>query len=277
MRKKRAWLLLAALTVLLVIRAVVNGQNVHTVSKMQRENITEILAQDSFSEKDYRTLLLQTGLGKTAVEDLKRQSESFTEDMLEFQEQYFAPVYCQSDVMFPTAREERLVDENGNPRTIRLAPVHDGDIVITRATHTMTWRHGHAAIITDAQAEQTLESVVFGEKSSFQMLEKWRGYPSVLVLRPKNRSAGEEAAQFAKTHLGDVDYSLFVGLKKKDKQEETAIDSTQCAHLVWQAYRAAGIDTDANGGWLVLPRDIANSPELELVQTFGFAVQNPYW
>ena len=276
MRKRNECLLLAVV-LFLGIRVFINERNAHVVSKVPQRDITTILAKDHFSEEDYHILLLQTGLGKTAVDDLRQKNDCFLEDMLEFQNQYFSPVHYRREFMFPTAREERLVYENGNPRTIKFAPVRDGDIIITRATHTMLWRHGHAAIVTDAQQEETLESVMLGQESSFQTLDKWRGYPSILILRAKNETVGRKAAEYAKEHLAAVDYNPFVGIKKKDKHNEELIDSTQCAHLVWQAYQAVGVNTDANDGWLVLPRDIANSTELEIVQIYGFLPRNPLW
>ena len=39
--------------------------------------------------------------------------------------------------------------------------------------------------------------------------------------------------------------------------------------LVWYAYRQFGLDLDGNGGALVLPFDLANSSQMELVQVFG--------
>ena len=40
--------------------------------------------------------------------------------------------------------------------------------------------------------------------------------------------------------------------------------------LVWYAYQKFGLDLDGNGGALVLPFDLANSSQMELVQVFGF-------
>ena len=63
-----------------------------------------------------------------------------------------------------------------------------------------------------------------------------------------------------------IPYSAFAGIfTAKD-----SIQKTQCAHLVWYAYRQFGLDLDGNGGALVLPFDLANSSQMELVQVFGF-------
>jgi len=47
--------------------------------------------------------------------------------------------------------------------------------------------------------------------------------------------------------------------------------STNCAHIVWAAYKSVGIDLDSNGGPFVLPSNIARSEELECLQVFGAA------
>lgn len=67
-----------------------------------------------------------------------------------------------------------------------------------------------------------------------------------------------------------MDYSPFVGVKKKDKQKMRKLIPPSARIWCGQAYRAAGIDLDSNGGWLVTPKDIAYSEELELVQAYGF-------
>lgn len=51
---------------------------------------------------------------------------------------------------------------------------------------------------------------------------------------------------------------------------EVTIKSTQCAHLVWHAYKQFGIDLDSDGGLLVTPFDIQNSEYLEVIQSYGY-------
>lgn len=40
-------------------------------------------------------------------------------------------------------------------------------------------------------------------------------------------------------------------------------------HLVWYAYKQFGLDLDADGSWLVTPRDIAKSDKLVVIEAFG--------
>ena len=51
---------------------------------------------------------------------------------------------------------------------------------------------------------------------------------------------------------------------------EDSFTRTQCAHLVWYAYRHFGVDLDSNGGLVVTPPEMANSPYVEVVQIYGF-------
>ena len=91
-----------------------------------------------------------------------------------------------------------------------------------------------------------------------------------MILRLKaDKESRQKIADYAKETLVGVDYSIFCGIFTK-KYEEGKPTKSQCAHLVWYAFKHFGIDIDSNGGAIVLPKDIANSDELELVQNFGF-------
>ena len=60
-------------------------------------------------------------------------------------------------------------------------------------------------------------------------------------------------------------YATFSG-----KKFQQPLKGTQCAHLVWYAYKNFGIDLDCNGGCVVKPQDMANSPYMQVVQIYGF-------
>jgi uncharacterized protein YycO len=215
-----------------------------------------------FSEEDYDILLRQTGLGRDAVNKIFSLSA-----LEEYQESFFAPPAYRCDSIGIVTNEERFYDEDGNLiKGFRISGVRDGDILITKATHSVGWRHGHAAIVIDAQKGKTVEAVLWGQPSMIQNLSKWQTYPTFIQLRFKDERISSEAAAFAKENLNNVDYGLFTGLITKYKDE---ISITQCAHLPWYAYMRFGYDFDSNGGWLVTPKDIANSEYLEVVQIYG--------
>ncbi len=91
-----------------------------------------------------------------------------------------------------------------------------------------------------------------------------------MVLRVKDSSADAEKVnqivEFAENNLLGVPYEGLAGLLTNKNE----IKKTQCAHIVWYAFKQFGIDLDSNGGLLVTPYDICNSEHLELVQVFGF-------
>jgi uncharacterized protein YycO len=66
-----------------------------------------------------------------------------------------------------------------------------------------------------------------------------------------------------------IPYRLTTGILYK-KYDENGLRYSQCAHFVWYAYKKFGIDLDSNGGAIVKPQDMALSPQVELVQAFGF-------
>ncbi len=267
--KRKNLIIISVLVAVFILRLILCELAAHTMPETERIDISELLLKENLSDEDYKVLLKQTGLGKSAVLDIKSSSDTFKEDILKYQEQNFEKVDYKCEYLFPVSNEEVLVTPDGESKTIMLPPVKNGDILITKATHTLGFRHGHSAIVLDAKNEITLESVVLGTKSAEQELDKWTKYPSLLILRHKNDKIAQSAVQFAKENLINVDYGLFAGILKKDKQHMKKIDSTQCAHLVWQAYYAAGEDVDKSG-WLVIPDDIAQNKSLEIVFSYGF-------
>ncbi|MGI6748665.1 MAG: hypothetical protein ACOX4V_10625 [Anaerovoracaceae bacterium] len=165
--------------------------------------------------------------------------------------------------------DERMRDENGQlVKGFEILDVRNGDIFITKGTHSLGWRHGHAAIVTDETKGETLEAICIGEKVVLQSIDKWRTYPSFIQLRLKDYNSIKTAkiAEYAKKELLGLPYGLFTGIpeKKPDK-----LKSTQCSHVVWYPYERFGYDLDSDGSWLVTPKDIANSEHLEIVQVYG--------
>lgn len=227
----------------------------------ERCDLAEIVEKSTLAEEDYAVIYAQTGLGKSAVQSL----ESL--DMLyDYQESYFGEIEYLCKANSPISCEERV--QNGK---ILLAPLEEGDILVTNASHVLSWRNGHAAIVTDAAEGKTLEAVVIGKNSKPQNVSKWEKYPNFTVLRLKCASR-EERAEIAKTaaeYLNDVPYNVFIGLYPMKYSSVSAVSGTQCAHLVWLAYAAYGYDIDSDGGLIVTPRDIAESDLFEVVQVYG--------
>ncbi len=234
-------------------------------------DISTLLEKENFSEDDYKELFYQTGLGKTAIDEILK-NENGTDEILRFQENFFRDnkVLCEQ-IGIITSQESIVNREGSLIYGFELAPYKNGYVLITKATHSLGWRHGHAAIITDAENDETLEAVILGSNTVLQNINKWRIYPSFMMLKLKDTSqeVPDEIAKFAKNNLNDIPYGLTVGLTESKNPDPENIHTTQCSHLVWYPFMRFGYDTDSDGSWLVTPKDIANSHLFEVVQIYG--------
>jgi len=90
-----------------------------------------------------------TGLGASAVHDFKQAG--VLESALEiFYRQKQEALHTKDEYLcFPTTKAEVLHDEEGSRRELVFPPVHAGDILITKSTETLLYRHGHAALVLD--------------------------------------------------------------------------------------------------------------------------------
>lgn len=238
---------------------------------------------DGLTTENYDLLFMQTGLGKAAVnqvyDDCNGNSASFINEMISYQDSFFTDQAYLCEKVGIITYEEKMVNAQGKRAMVHKIPsIMVGDILITKATHSIGFRHGHSAIVVDAEGHKTLESILLGYNSDYQSVDKWRGYPSFIQLRLKPGMAideniseeelGKLVGAFAEKYTYGIPYGLLSGLPIKSPLPEK-IKKTQCAHLVWYAYNNFGIDLDSDGSWLVTPKDIANSDKVEIVQIFG--------
>ena len=242
------------------------------VPQEPRENLTALLEQPTLSQKDYDRIYRQTGLSPAAVRELLDRGEPGRQQILETQKGlYETPeATCVSLIGGRFTCEDLLLDEEGERvRSVPLAPLRPGDLLLSFSTHTLGWRHGHAGLVLGP--DRVLEAVQIGSDSYQTKADHWRSYSNFLVLRVKDtaRKVGEEVAHFARRVLDKVPYSLLCGITtpKGAPVEETS--GVHCAYLPWYAWQEAGVDLDANGGRIVTVADLARSPELEVVQVYG--------
>ncbi|MGL4362544.1 MAG: hypothetical protein ACRCSG_04640 [Cellulosilyticaceae bacterium] len=230
-------------------------------------DLSNILNQSSFSEEDYSLLFEQTGLTKPIIDELYTK-QNFQSEILSHQYNYLNPKSpTKRSLNFITNMDEAY-DENGKPtKLFKLAPYHNGYIFLTKSTYTANWRHGHAALVVDEIRGKTLESLEPGTISIEQNASRWQYYPTFKMMRLKDtpKSTLNEIAQFAQDNLYDIPYNLLV-----PKKYSNHFKSTYCSYIVWQAFMAFGIDLDSTKGFWISPKDIANSPHLELLQIYGF-------
>lgn len=241
--------------------AVQHTKEIHWSPDYEQEDISALLYKAERTEEDYQKIYEQTGLTKLGVEGLIEQR--LYARILRIQESYFA-AYEKTRKHFAPFTYAEYIDG----RT-EFAVFEDGDILVTDAIFCSWFRYGHAALVVDAKEGQTLGAVEIGQKSAFNRVSQFKGYAKFLILRPKvSDEIKAQVVEYAKENLVGLPYQLTTGiLTAKDAD---SLLGTHCGHLVWYAYHRFGVDLDFNGGMLVTPQDLVNSPNVELVQNFGF-------
>lgn len=257
---------LALLCAALLIADAAVDASARVLPSYAREDIAQLLEQESWSESDYETLYLQTGLGRAALDEMKDDPER----ILTFQDALFYDGELAHEEVAVTTKRDIFADTRYRAPMVDL---QDGDVLITSTCHSFGWRNGHAALVVNGTNGSLLESVSLGIPSTITAYgSDWFCYgTNFMVLRLKD--AGEEAraeiAQTARERLYNVPYSLTVGFLSPKDQGETP-QGTHCSHLVWQAYHYFGYDIDSDGGPLCTAQDISRSDLFEVVQVFGF-------
>lgn len=281
-RRKRWWLWLAIpLAVLLFLFFLNLGLQTFWAHRepffspdYERAALAPILEKNSLTDDDYQTLFLQTGLTKSAIDQLLTYGQGGVEQIVATQEGFFTHYDTECIKMLPGrfTCEDMILDENGyRTAAVPLALVQPGDIIVSFSTHTFGWRHGHAGLVVDSANGITLEAVVMGSDSAQVDMQHWRTYSNFMVLRVKDVTAEErqEVAKFAVEHLDGIPYRLTSGIFGEKAQAVESALGAQCAYLPWYAWQSEGYDLDGDGGRIVTVADLAQSPLVEIVQVYG--------
>lgn len=230
----------------------------------EKLDLTDLLTMEQFGEREYRILFSQTGLSRRAIEKLSDAQRN--EVLMAAQEAFFSvpQILCTKSSLLSWE------EQNKGECLPEFVGLEEGDILISFCSHILGWRNGHAAILVDAENGITLEAVMLGEDACLQSLYKWQSYPSFIVLRLKGQplTVRREIARYAYQNMQGVPYGF-----SQDILEHFGIclkeEDTDCSHLIWKAYMEFGFDLDSNGGLLVTPKDLSESPLLEIVQVYG--------
>lgn len=262
-------LLFAVCIIFLTVWSKSAEADAHYNPSYEKESLSPIMTKEVLSQADYATLYTQTGLGRAAIDTLRSTHKEAL--VFQIQDAFFADATYSCTPNSIVSREEHITDNAGRPvRACSIPVIEDGDILLTSSSHTFGWRNGHAAIVADADSRTTLESVVLGQNSSLQSVDKWETYANFRILRLKGVSKEKRAeiASDAVSRLTDIPYGL-LSVHKNGVSSDKTPSTTHCAHLVWYAYACAGYDLDSDGGYIVTPDDIADSPLLEIIQVYG--------
>ena len=288
-KKKRikSMLLLLAMTGMLFLYNWISQSiaEAHIMPETEKYALQKLAGEIIDTPQEIQLLSQQTGLHENVI--LKLLEENRGAELLEIQEIYFAPITIESLQTTPLTISEWLSEESeqalgGMP----LVDIQNGDILVTKNSRFLGWRNGHAGLVVDVQKGLVLEALTLGSPTKLCSMKRWEKYPSFQVLRLKEdaviggngdshngqeTSLPSQVAAYAKENLVDIPYNLLADILKSPKAGELAIPTgTHCAHLIWYAYKQFGIDLDSDGGLIVTPNDIANSPYLEVVQSYGY-------
>ena len=225
-------------------------------------DIAPLLEKETLSEEDYETLYRQTGLTKVGVDRMREKG--MISRILSIQDSFFRTKTRKVDHFAPFTYDEET------DILASMAALEDGDIIVTSTTWFSWWRYGHAALVVDGEAGTILESIAPGRVSEFAMADSFADLADFMILRPKvSAETKAQVVAYAKQELVEIPYRLTVGIFSK-KYSDGEVNASQCAHLVWQAYKRFGVDLDGTGGGVVKPRDLARSQYVEVVQAYGF-------
>ena len=262
------------LSVMIADYTVCNG-SARAVPSYAKEDISALADKHGdWTEEEIHTLYLQTGLGEPALLAMRSQvnkggnSNPLSAQLKEYQDALFYEGEITHEHVADVSNRD-LLGKSG----AKVAPVlQAGDVLVNSSTHTLGFRNGHAALVLDEYGS-VLESLELGYDSvaSYAGDEWFAESSNFLLLRLKGVDAATRSAiaEDAYDKLLGIPYTLTVGIFSRKYQGERP-KGTQCAHLVWQAFKNAGYDIDSNGGIVVTPRDIARSPLFEVVQVYGF-------
>ena len=229
----------------------------------EKQDITRLLTKEELTADDYETLYRQTGLGQVAIDDMRTTVEGRGR-ILTIQDNFFVDYKVVSRRFAPFTYMDEIEG------VVALADLKDGDIIVSATTRVSWWRYGHASLVVDGANGVVLECTSPQVRSEYNPATDFCIMANFLVLRPTGieKETIQNVVTYANENLVGLRYHYTTGILSK-KFPET-LKYTQCAHLVWYAYKKFGIDLDSNGGRLVKPQDIANSQHLQLVQSFGY-------
>lgn len=221
----------------------------------------------------YLVLILFMGLiaGLNYLVELNAYTPSITEQTLPVSSSEVGAIKIMDFPINPITLEEHCVNQAQEVIAChQLSHLQTGDILVSKSSHTLLFRHGHAGLVIDADEGLVLEARGYGAPSMLLPLSEWNYFPTVKVLRLKD--ADEELIQkvveTATTRYLDLPYNIFA-----TKGNST---STHCSDIVWKVFNELGYDLDGNGGAFVTPQDLVTSPCLYEVISYGFSDERPW-
>ncbi len=216
------------------------------------------------TDEDYGVLYRQTGLTKIGIDRALKKGETGKHLIKQIQADLFKPHEVMFGQVAPYACTDYIEKHVANTY------LEDGDIIITSSTHISFVRIGHAGLVTNGNLANVMQANAYGTYSRIGTVRDFTDRVNFIILRPNpdliDKAVIDEVVKYATANLIGIPYEGLAGLLTNKND----IRKTQCAHVIWYAFKQFGIDLDSNGGCMVVPYDLANSAYLQPVQVFGF-------
>lgn len=245
----------------------------HYVPDYKMISLDPYASKDAYTESDYKTLFYQTGLSPRAIDTL-RDKPYYISELKRYQRDFFTDINVKTDSNPFLTRTAYTCDKSGHIiSAFNTAPLEDGYILYTPSSNTLAWNNGHIAIVTNAANNSIFEAFAPGTKSGLSPDNHWNTYPAFIMFKVNSSILSTNPALIpnvintVNSSLNDLPYNLFAGILSPKKTEK--VESSQCAHIVWYAFQANGLDLDYNSGAIVTPSDIADCVLLEVIQIYG--------
>ncbi len=227
----------------------------------EKQELMPILSKGSLTDEDYEVLYRQTGLTKLGIDGFMQENRP--DKIIQIQTYFFKKQTVHVNHFNPFTYTEQIHD------VIPFAKLEEGDILVTSTTRVSWLRYGHSALVVDGKEMIVAESISPGASSTFNSAVDFARLANFMVLRPKvDKETKAQIVEYAKTELIGLPYRFTLGIFYKKFPETLRV--SQCAHLVWYAYKKFGYDLDSTGGGVVKPQDMLLSEHVEVVQAYGF-------
>ena len=191
---------LAAVFAFFMICDVVAHNTARTVPNYPRQDLSDVLAKEEWSDEDYDLIYRQTGLTRAYFEGLDaRPDEEFI-------------LRCQNDLFFE-GEYEHDADTFGTAHDyfpneyFAMVELEPGDVLISASVHTMGWKNGHAALVVGGSS--VLQAFGVGTVSDIVSPSWFRRAANFMVLRPKlEKSEADRVVSWALENMNGVEYSF---------------------------------------------------------------------
>ena len=231
----------------------------------EMKDISSLLEKDELTKEYYQLLYYQTGLTNLAIDQMLLSNEG-KEQILKIQNCFFKDYEIDDDNFAIFSHYYEI--EGVYP----IAPLQNGDIIVSSSTEFSWWTMGHCAMVVDAERGLIVEVNGYGDTASRNSLNSIRSRGNFMVLRPNIEGEDvDRIIDYTLNNLLGVKYDATIGVLSRKYNDD--IKYSQCAHIFWYAFYKFGYDIDSNGGTVVTPQNVAESQYFDVVQVSGF---NPY-